>query len=44
VEAAEGSGVASSSGPNQEARLVRWRQGSERGRQRGELSLQRRRK
>jgi len=44
VEAAKGSGVASSPGPNQKARLVRGRQGSKRGRQRGELSLQRRRK
>jgi len=40
MEAAEGSGVASSSGPDQEARLMR----SERGRTEGELSMQRRRK
>jgi len=39
MEATEGSSVASSPGPDQEARLVR----SERGRQRGELSIQRRR-
>jgi len=40
MEAAEGSSVASSSGPDQEARLMR----SERGRTEGELSMQRRRK
>ena len=39
MEATEGSCVVSPPGPDQEARLVR----SERGRQRGELSIQRRR-